>query len=71
MRFNSITIRYYFDLIMGLIYLSVGILFLFTNIAIDNFPEYRIQVGGLLIAYALFRFYTSTKKIKQKNAAAE
>jgi len=71
MRVNSITIRYYFDLIMGGIYIGVGILFLFTNIAIDNFPAYRMQVGILLISYALFRFYTSIKKFKQKNAVAE
>jgi len=68
---NSYRIRYYFDLIMGILYITLGTLFLFTNIAIDTFPSYRIQVGILLIAYALFRFYTSTKKLKQKNAAAE
>ena len=68
---NGHQIRYYFDLIMGMVYITIGILFLFTNMAIDTFPSYRTQVGILLIAYALFRFYTSTKKMKQKNATAE
>ena len=68
---NSYRIRYYFDLIMGVVYLASGILFLFTNIGIVTFPAYRTQVGVLLIAYALFRFYTNSKKLKQKNAAAE
>jgi len=68
---NSHRIRYYFDLIMGILYITLGILFLFTNIAIDTFPSYRTQVGILLVSYASFRFYTSTKKLKQKDATVQ
>ncbi len=47
---------------MVALYLGIGLLFLFTDIAIQTFPVYREAVGGLLIFYAAFRLYLIIKK---------
>ena len=51
---------------MVALYLVIGLLFLFTDLAIQTFPVYREAVGGLLIAYAVFRLYSIIKNIRQK-----
>jgi len=55
-------IRYYLSFIMVALYLGIGLLFLFTDIATQTFPVYREAVGGLLIFYAAFRLYLIIKK---------
>ena len=59
-------IRYYSGFIMVALYLVIGLLFLFTDLAIQTFPVYREAVGGLLIVYAVFRLYSIIKHIRQK-----
>ena len=59
-------IRFYSGFIMVALYLAIGLLFLFTDIAIQTFPVYREPVGGLLIVYAGFRVYSIIRKNKQK-----
>ena len=55
---------YYIGFAMAFIYFALGIIFLFTRIGVDTFRVYRTQAGLLFIAYALFRFYTTYKKLK-------
>lgn len=55
-------IRYYSRFIMVALYLVIGLLFSFSDIAIETFPVYREAVGGLLILYAAFRLYLIVKK---------
>ena len=50
---------------MVAVYLVVGLLFLFTDIAIQTFPQYRQPVGVVLIAYAAFRLYSTIRLGKQ------
>lgn len=57
-------IRFYSGFIMIALYLAIGLLFLFTDIAIQTFPVYREPVGGLLIVYAGFRGYSIIRKNK-------
>jgi hypothetical protein len=59
-------IRYYSSFVMAAIYLVIGLLFLFSDIAIQTFPEYRKPVGLVLIAYAAFRTYSTITKLKQQ-----
>jgi len=59
-------IRYYSGFIMVALYLGIGLLFLFTDIAIETFPAYRGPVGGLLVVYAGFRMYSIIKRYKQE-----
>ena len=51
---------------MVALYLGIGLLFLFTDIAIETFPAYRGPVGGLLVVYAGFRMYSIIKRYKQE-----
>jgi len=58
-------IRHYFNFIMVGVYIILGVIFLFTQIGNDTFPFYRKEAGIVFIAYALFRFYTTLKQLKQ------
>ncbi len=59
-------IRYYSSFIMAAIYLVIGLLFLFSDTAINTFPNYRLQFSTALLVYGSFRLYSTIKKIKQK-----
>lgn len=58
--------RYYSNFVMVVIYLAMGVLFLFTDIGIDYFPAFRTEVGWVMIIYAGIRTILSIKKFKQK-----
>jgi hypothetical protein len=51
---------------MVAIYVSLGLLFLFTDIADELFPAYRKPVGITLLVYAIMRTYLIIKKIKEE-----
>ena len=57
-------ISHYFGFAMVAVYVALGLLFLFTDISIEIFPEYRTQVGITMILYAVYRTYTIYKKVK-------
>ncbi len=52
---------------MVALYLALGLLFLFTDIATDSFPVYRKEVGIVFLLYASFRTYSTIKKIRKEN----
>ncbi len=60
-------ISHYFGFAMVAVYVALGLLFLFTDISIEIFPEYRTQVGITMILYAIYRTYTIYKKVKKTN----
>ncbi|MDE6537107.1 MAG: hypothetical protein K2M13_03600 [Muribaculaceae bacterium] len=49
--------RIVFGIIMVLVYLGVGLLFIFQQFAALINPVVSYVVGGLLIAYGIFRGY--------------
>lgn len=51
---------------MVAVYISLGLLFLFTDIAVDAFPAYRKVLGCVLIAYGSLRTYLNIKKIREE-----
>jgi len=51
---------------MVAIYVSLGLLFLVTDVAIDTFPGYRKEIGGILLLYALIRLILQYYKIKRE-----
>ena len=59
-------IRYYFGFGMVALYLVIGLLFLFSDIAIQTFPLYRTGVGILFIIYAGFRLFVTIRKQRQE-----
>lgn len=48
-------IRYYSNFLMIAVYLGLGLLFFFTNIGIDSFPNYRQELGITMLIYAVVR----------------
>lgn len=62
-------IGHYFGFAMVAVYLALGLLFLFTDAAIDLFPNYRTEVGLLMLAYAIYRSIMTYRKIKQSNTS--
>lgn len=49
------------------VYLTLGLLFLFTDIAIDTFPVYRKPVGIIMIVYGVLRTFLTIRKIKNQH----
>lgn len=57
-------IRYYSTFLMVAIYLTLGLLFLFTDIGIDKFPAFRKEIGVVMLVYGVIRAFTTIRKIK-------
>lgn len=51
MSFGSIS-----RLFMSALYIVVGLVFLFTDVLKDRFPEHRQVIGGVLVGYGIIRF---------------
>jgi len=49
---------------MVAIYLTLGLLFLFTDIGIDKFPAFRKEIGVVMLVYGVIRAFTTIRKIK-------
>lgn len=60
-------IRYYFGFFIVALYFVIGIAFLFTDVAIQQFPLYREAVGCVLLVYGVFRAYSLVKANKNKS----
>jgi hypothetical protein len=52
---------------MVALYLALGLLFLFTDIAENIFPANRTPIGIVFISYGLFRMVITIRKIKKLN----
>jgi hypothetical protein len=53
---------------MVAVYLALGLLFLFTDIAGQMFPMNRTPVGIIFIIYGLFRLIVTIQKIRKLNS---
>jgi uncharacterized protein with PQ loop repeat len=61
-------IRYYAHFLMVALYLALGLLFLFTDIAVETFPANRTPIGIAFIIYGLFRMIMTIQKIRKLNS---
>ena len=59
--------RYYIHFLMVALYLALGLLFLFTEVAIDTFPENRQAIGIVFIIYGSFRLVATIYKLRKQN----
>jgi hypothetical protein len=50
-------VLYYFSFVMVLVYMAIGLLFIFTNVLIDLVHKNRTIIGLFFIAYGIFRGY--------------
>ena len=51
---------------MVAVYLALGLLFLFTDVAVDTFPSYRKPIGIVLLLYAAIRTLLQYSKYKRE-----
>jgi hypothetical protein len=58
--------RNYFGFVMVLLYIVLGGLFLFTDIASETFSQYRTGIGITFIIYGIIRSWMTWKKIKRE-----
>ena len=50
------------------VYVALGSIFLFTDIAIETFPAYRKEIGATLLIYSIIRvLLQKSKNKKEKN----
>lgn len=50
--------------LVALIAVSLGCVFLFTNVWIEDFPNNRPMAGALFVAYGLYRAYMGWRRHK-------
>ena len=60
-------IRYYSNFVMIAVYLGLGLLFFFTNIAEEPVPSYRKELGATMMIYAVVRTFLVIRKHKRDN----
>jgi hypothetical protein len=53
---------------MVAVYLALGLLFLFTDIAVESFPANRKPIGIAFLVYAVFRTIMTIQKIRKLNS---
>ena len=51
---------------MVAVYLALGVLFFFTDIAINTFPNYRKELGMTMLVYAVIRTVMTIRKNKRE-----
>jgi hypothetical protein len=49
---------------MVAVYLALGLLFFFTDIAYNTFPNYRKEIGFTMMIYSIVRLVMTIKKNK-------
>ena len=58
-------IRYYSNFLMIAVYVALGLLFFFTDIAIETFPNYRKELGVTMLVYSFVRTIMTIRKRKR------
>jgi heme A synthase len=58
-------ILHYFNFLMIAMYVTLGLLFLFTQVAIEILPEHRQAMGVVFIVYSVIRATLLIRKIKK------
>ncbi len=58
-------LRYYSSYAMIAVYLALGIIFFFTDIAETTFPSYRKEIGCTMMIYSVVRLFLTIRKNKR------
>jgi hypothetical protein len=58
-------IRYYSSFLMIAVYLGLGLLFFFTDIASNTFPTYRKELGVTMLVYSIVRSGLMIRKYRK------
>jgi hypothetical protein len=55
---NSIKeVLFYFSFLMVLVYIGIGLMFMFSNFLSEMVRDNRAVIGGIFIIYGVFRLY--------------
>ncbi len=58
----------YFALAMSALYVLIGCLFLFTDVLLEQIPDFRLPLGLLLAGYGVVRAFLWRRKYADQNA---
>ncbi|MDQ3047379.1 MAG: hypothetical protein M3R27_07505 [Bacteroidota bacterium] len=61
-------LRHYFSFAMVAVYVSFGLLFLFTDIASETVSQYRTGIGMAMVIYGILRAYIVYTNIRREKA---
>ena len=64
-------LRYNLSFMLLSFYLTIAILFLFTDMWIDLIPKGRSIIGIVLLLFGAFRFYVAYRRYKSKKSRIE
>lgn len=65
-------VLFYFSFVMVFVYLSLGLVFLFSDVLSEVIPpSYRGIVGGVFIVYGVFRLYILMRMRKARKMYEE
>jgi hypothetical protein len=49
------------------VYIGLGLLFFFTDIAAETFPAYRKELGATMLVYSAIRTFMIIRKHRREN----
>lgn len=55
----------FMSMAMSVIYILIGGMFIFTNGFKEKLPDNREVIGGVFLAYGLFRFISGVQKLRK------
>jgi hypothetical protein len=67
LRKNINRFRFYLSFLLLGFYLTVGFVFLFTDVWADLVPKGRYLIGALLVLFGLLRFYIAYRRFSSKS----
>jgi cytochrome c biogenesis protein CcdA len=68
LKYSWNKLRFYLSFLLLTFYLTVGYMFLFTDVWADLLPKGRSIVGIILILFGILRFYVAYKRYTRKMA---
>jgi hypothetical protein len=59
-------LRVYSNYAMVAVYMALGIMFFFTDVAVETFPSYRKEIGCTMMIYSVVRIILTYRKNKRE-----
>lgn len=66
LKYSWNRLRFYLSFLLFAFYLTIGILFLFTDTWVDLLPQGRAIIGIVLILFGALRFYVAYRRYINK-----
>ncbi len=66
LKYSWNKLRFYLSFLLFAFYLTIGVMFLFTDTWIDLLPKGRVIIGSVLILFGTLRFYVAYRRYINK-----